>query len=330
MFRFKSNFISALLALLLLACQTPPALLLTGKVSSPLVEKVYFQKFDDRIFRVIDSADVVDSAFTFELNIELPEIYGVSVDTTKSPLMVFLEKGAVDIQLNPENYYRESMVSGSPLHDQYVAYQKMEDPDISEYIRAHPSSLVSAYALYRHYAYRLTADQIKENIALLDTSLWSTPYVKTLEKLVETLESVGIGQKAPEFSAPSINGEEISLSDRLGQSYLLVDFWASWCGPCRRQKPFHIEAFEKYGDKGFHIFSVSLDRTREAWVSTIELENLGWTHVSDLSHWDSRPATLYGVRAIPTNFLVDKDGVIVAHTLLGDDLLKKLEALYNE
>ena len=98
----------------------------------------------------------------------------------------------------------------------------------------------------------------------------------------------------------------------------------------RRQKPFHKAAFEKYGDKGFHIFSVSLDRTREAWISTIELENLGWTHVSDLAHWDSRPAALYGVRAIPTNYLVDKDGIIVAHTLLGDALLEKLEALYAE
>jgi peroxiredoxin len=326
----KTLFISALLAVLMLACQTPPDLLLTGKVHSPSVEKVYFQKFDDRIFRVIDSAAVKDSAFTFELNIELPEIYGISVDTTQSPLMVFLENGAVDIQLNPANYYRESTVTGSSLHDAYVAYQKMEDPDIREYIQEHPASLVSAYALYRHFAYRLSAKEIKENIALLDSGLWSTPYVKTLDRLVKTLESVAIGQKAPEFSAPSVNGEEMALSDRLGQSYLLIDFWASWCGPCLRQKPFHKAAFEKYGDKGFHIFSVSLDRTREAWISTIELENLGWTHVSDLAHWDSRPAALYGVRAIPTNFLVDKDGIIVAHTLLGDDLLKKLEALYAE
>lgn len=330
MLSFKNFLFSAFFASFILACQTQPDLVLTGKVSSPSVEKVYFQKFDDRIFRVIDSAVVKDSAFNFDLNIELPEIYGISVDTTKSPLMVFLEKGVVDIQLNPANYYRESIVSGSALHDEYVAYQKMEDPDISEYIQEHPASLVAAYALYRHYVYRLSAKEIKENIAMLDASLWSTPYVQTLENLVETLESVAIGQKAPDFSAPSVNGEEIALSDRLGQSYMLIDFWASWCGPCRRQKPFHKEAFEKYGDKGFHIFSVSLDRTHEAWVSTIELENLGWTHVSDLAHWDSRPAALYGVRAIPTNFLVDKDGVIVAHTLLGDDLLKKLETLYAE
>lgn len=330
MLQFKNIVLSALMVSVFLACQTPPNLVLTGKVHSPTVEKVYLQRFDDRIFRIIDSTGVADSAFTFKLNIELPEIYGVSVDTTKSPLMVFLEKGAVDIQLNPENYYRESSVSGSALHDQYVAYQKMEDPNISEYIQAHPASLVSAYALYRHYAYRLSAKEIKENIALLDSSLWSTPYVKTLEKLVETLESVAIGQKAPDFSAPAVNGEEIALSDRLGQGYMLIDFWASWCGPCRRQKPFHKAAFEKYSDRGFHIFSVSLDRTREAWISTIELENLGWTHVSDLAHWDSRPAALYGVRAIPTNFLVDKDGIIVAHTLLGDDLLEKLETLFGE
>ncbi|GAO28569.1 TlpA disulfide reductase family protein [Geofilum rubicundum] len=330
MIRFKHFFISAIATSILLGCQGQPDLLVTGKLNSSSAEKVYFQKFDDRLYRVIDSAKVENGSFTFELNVELPEIYGLSVDTTKSPLMVFLEKGAVDIQLNPENYYRESTVTGSALHDEYVAYQKLKDPDISAYIQARPASLVSAYALYRHYAYRLSADQIKENIALLDTTLWTTPYVKTLEKLVETLESVAIGQKAPDFSAPSVNGVEISLSDRLGEGYMLIDFWASWCGPCRRQKPFHKEAFEKYGNKGFHIFSVSLDRTREAWVSTIEMENLNWTHVSDLNHWKSEPAALYGVRAIPTNFLVDKDGIIVAHTLLGEDLLGKLESLYTE
>jgi peroxiredoxin len=330
MISIKRFSIFLMTASFLLACQGPPDLLVNGKVSSSSADMVYLQKFDDRLYRVIDSAEIKNGHFDFKLNIELPEIYGVSIDTTQLPFMVFLEKGVVDIQLQPQNNYRESTLTGSALHDEYVNYQELNDPDISAYIQEHPASLVSAYALYRHYAWRLSADEIKENIALLDATLQTTPYVKTLETLVETMEAVAIGQKAPDFQAPSVNGIEISLSDRLGQSYMLIDFWASWCGPCRREKPFHKKAFEKFGKNGFHIFSVSLDQKREAWVSTIEMENLNWTHVSDLKHWKSEPASLYGVRAIPTNFLVDKNGIIVAHTLLGTDLLEKLEALYSE
>ena len=316
--------------LLLASCEPAANIQIQGSLQNSEAAFVYLQRFDDRSFRTIDSAKVEMGAFDFEALLELPEIYGLTTDTTAAPLLLFLEEGEIRVELNPEEHYSKSVISGSTLHAAYEAYQQDRPEDIGNYIRENPNSLVALYALYRHYAYRLTADEIQSNMALLNPDLLRTPYASTLKKLVTTLESVQLGKMAPDFSAQSPDGRSISLSDQLNKSYILLDFWASWCGPCRRQKPFHKAAYERFHAEGFDIFSVSLDRDRAAWLSAIENDQLEWTHVSDLKHWNSAPAALYGVRAIPTNFLIDAEGRIVAHTLLGDDLLNKLEELYKQ
>lgn len=316
--------------LLLASCEPAANIQIQGSLQNSEAAFVYLQRFDDRSFRTIDSAKVENGRFGFEASLDLPEIYGLTTDTAKTSLLLFLEEGEIKVELNPEENYSNSVVSGSRLHAAYEAYLQNRPEDIGTYIRENPNSLVALYALYRHYAYRLSADEIQSNMALLNPDLLNTAYAATLKKLVATLESVQIGKMAPDFSAQSPDGHAISLSEKLNKSYILLDFWASWCGPCRRQKPFHKAAYERFHAEGFDIFSVSLDRDRAAWLSAIENDQLEWTHVSDLKHWNSAPAALYGVRAIPTNFLIDAEGRIVAHTLLGDDLLNKLEELYKQ
>lgn len=141
---------------------------------------------------------------------------------------------------------------------------------------------MSAYVLYRDFSYRLTPEEISQNLQLLDPALQNTPYVAVLKDLVNVLNSVSVGKQAPDFEANTPEGKTIKLSDHFGK-YLLLDFWASWCGPCRRENPNLVKAYQKYHEKGFDIFAVSLDKSKEAWLKGIKDDNLSWTHVSDLA-----------------------------------------------
>lgn len=145
------------------------------------------------------------------------------------------------------------------------------------------------------------------------------------------VEGTSIGNKAPELKYMSPEGKEIALSDYKGK-LVLIDFWASWCGPCRRENPTVVNAYNKYKDlkfkngKGFEIYSVSLDQNKDAWVKAIKADNLTWAaHVSDLKFWSSEGAQKYGVNSIPANWLIDKDGIIIAKNLRGAELERELE-----
>jgi peroxiredoxin len=135
-----------------------------------------------------------------------------------------------------------------------------------------------------------------------------------------------VGQTAPEFSLPDYKGKMVSLSSYRGQ-YVLVDFWASWCAPCRQENPNVVAAYAKYKNRNFTILGVSLDETdgKEAWTNAVMKDNLTWTQVSDLKGWGSEVVSLYGIQGIPFNVLVDPQGKIIAESLRGADLAATLE-----
>jgi len=142
---------------------------------------------------------------------------------------------------------------------------------------------------------------------------------------------IGIGNKAPEIIGTSPDGKTFKLSETNGK-LVLLDFWAAWCGPCRRENPNVVNAYNKYKDKkftngkGFTIFSVSLDRTADAWKKAIADDKLSWPyHISDLRYWNSKYAAIYGIRSIPSNFLIDSNGIILARNLRGPSLEAALE-----
>lgn len=143
-------------------------------------------------------------------------------------------------------------------------------------------------------------------------------------------EGTGVGDRCMEIVQDDPNGNEVRLSTVLPKNeYVLVDFWASWCGPCMREMPYLLAAKAKYGEKGFEIFGVSLDFRKEAWTETIDKYELDWIHVSDLEYWQNKAAVKFGVRSIPTNYLVDKNGVIVDKNLRGTALMDKLATLLD-
>lgn len=309
---------------------TPGRLSLSGELEGISEGKVYLYKFDNKMYRLIDSVEVVNGTFGFSTGTELPEIYGLSVGKRQSPYMIFLDDRPTVVRLDTAAYYRNTTVTGSVEQDLFNSYRRDGNVKIDAFIVAHPRSLVAVYALYRDFSYRLSPEEIRANLNLLDPSLLETPYAKVLQGLVETLETVAVGRRAPDFTSTDPSGQPVKLSDHLGKGYLLIDFWAAWCGPCRRENPNVVNTYHRYKDKGFSVFGISLDRNKAAWLAAIEKDGLAWTHVSDLRYWNSEAAGLYGVRAIPSNLLVDKDGVIVARNLRGEELRKTLAELYGE
>jgi peroxiredoxin len=158
---------------------------------------------------------------------------------------------------------------------------------------------------------------------------WPTySYTKELSSQVEKLKITAIGQLAPEIALTNPNGQVVKLSSLRGK-YVLIDFWAKWCGPCRRENPNVVKAYKRFKDKGFEVFGVSLDRNKEDWLKAIAEDGLTWTHVSDLKYFESQAAKDYNINAIPFSILLDKTGKIIAKNLRGAALEQKLEEVFN-
>lgn len=203
---------------------------------------------------------------------------------------------------------------------------------LKTYIDTANSPIVSVFAL--SYAQDLDVETVKSKLKAIAAKYPENSSVKQVKNLFDNMAqaqqqaprqgNVQVGQMAPDFTLPDVDGKPFSLSSLKGK-WVLVDFWASWCGPCRVENPHVVEAYNRFKDQNFTVLGVSLDQDKDAWLQAIQDDQLAWKQISDLKFWNSKAAALYGVQAIPYNVLVDPSGKVVATELRGAELIKTLE-----
>jgi peroxiredoxin len=254
----------------------------------------------------------------------LNNIYMQNVDSPQLPKVIESLDSLAQVYLNEINLYTKS------------------------YIDENLTSLVSLVALYQQVApnvYVLDPSRDLKYFVKVDSSMSSLypeyePVTALHEQVLEmvagtnqetvTSSASGEGTEAPEISLPTPEGDTIKLSSTRG-SFVLLDFWAAWCVPCRQENPNLVKAYNLYHKNGFQIYQVSLDKTKEAWIKGIQDDNLkNWIHVSDVKYWNSIVVPLYKIESIPNNFLLDKEGRIIASNLRGEQLQIKLAELFNK
>lgn len=212
----------------------------------------------------------------------------------------------------------------------FVLYNatRVKELDIHKnFIKEYPNSIVSSHTL-NVYKATFGKESTSELYNLISKELKESDNGKTIKKFIELYKNPQIGEKYVDFEQSNQFGNKVNLSDIKGK-YVLVEFWASWCAPCRGENPTLLKYYKKYKDQGFEIIGVSLDNDKDKWVSAIEKDSLLWENVSDLKGTENEAAYIYGVNGIPDNFLIDQNGIIVARELRGGNLKKKLEEIFE-
>ncbi len=199
------------------------------------------------------------------------------------------------------------------------------------FILSNPNSYLSILALYSVGGPSPDPAELDTLYNSLSTELKNMEAAKVFKTQLDVLRHTSVGVMAPDFTQNDVNGVPVKLSSFRGK-YVLLDFWASWCAPCREENPNVVKAYNKYKDKNFTILSVSLDKpdARNNWLAAIKNDGLSWTQVSDLKFWNNEAATLYSITSIPSNFLIDPNGKIVAKDLRGGDLENMLEQVLGK
>jgi len=197
---------------------------------------------------------------------------------------------------------------------------------VKAYVGQHPGSVGSAAIIYDRFIAYPNFSVARSLFSILDPQVQKTLIGQHITQAFALDEKTAAGQMAPAIAMADKDGKIVHLSDFKGK-YVLVDFWASWCGPCRKENPNVVAAYKKYHDKGFEVLGVSLDSNKESWLKAVAADGLTWTHVSDLKGWANAAAAEYGVKAVPASFLIGPDGKVVGRDLRGEALNKKLGEL---
>ena len=362
----KNVLFAILSAFIIISCgvNKEPGYTITGTITGIDTGYVYLEKTDVHPWVAIDSARIGNGKFIMKGRTDMPEMYALMVRDKQIYVPVFIENVPIDVTIYSDSTDK-SVIKGSAAQDLYNKYleqsagldRKLEDvynrwkaakeandeaamkvqDSISgalekevkrlviDFAKANGKSVVAPYLVIRN-SWQFELPDLQEASAAFDTALNRSTYVKAINERIEILKKVAIGQPAVQFSMNDSLGNPVALSSFAGK-VLLVDFWASWCKPCRAENPNVVKAYGMFHNKGFEILGVSFDMNRDKWIRAVKDDHLTWTQVSDLKGWGNEAGHQYGINSIPSNVLLDKDQVIIAKNLRGDELLKKLTEL---
>ncbi len=316
------------------------------------------------VFAKRDSAKIIDGHFEFSGEAEPVRVmvgfkYGKQYSFGGE---FFLDNGTITLECNKERL-EDLKASGTPSQDQFAQFteknrpnllqgnaaygaklraqskhdkKKMDSLDnvfviikrrttaiITEQVRTYPNSMVSAYLLKAHLAANPDVEILEPLYNVLSANVKQSIYGKDVLKALEAGKRTDIGSPAPYFELPDQARKKISLASYKGK-YTFIDFWASWCGPCRAENPNVLAAYNRFKNKNFEVLSISMDGNKKDWLKAVTEDKLPWIQVCDLKGSNSEVGKLYGIKAIPMNYLLDKEGRIIAKNLRGGQLENKL------
>jgi thiol-disulfide isomerase/thioredoxin len=304
-----------------------------------------------------DTSLLVNGRFQISYKMEEEEMVYLKSSGAEDLFRVFTGNGSIEVQLEPSNP-SQVRVKGSALHDLYtqamdsiarydreieqvvalyrsdsilrqqygidelvdeVYYRQLDY--IRQFIKMHSASPVSAYLANRFLMFDADYEEVRELAESFTAKIPGSRYTEMLNDRASLLSASAAGQPAPDISLPDALGDIRSIQELRGK-YVLVDFWASWCGPCRRANPELVKLYNETSRERFEIFGVSLDKDKDAWMNAIESDSLDWLHVSDLAGWESVVSETYGINSIPHAVLIDPAGLVRAHDLPLDSIRK--------
>lgn len=354
-------------ALMVFSCQmAKDEFSIKGSIEGVETGKVYLQKLVEGQPQSIDTADVVDGKFTFKGKIEMPDLRLLRLNEQDYFAQFFLDNASITIKAKKDSL-RNTKITGSPTQDVLQIYltemeklnkdmmalqtkyqnamstgntneaekakidgQAMQDNNLfytKNFVKEHKNSVVSAYITLAMLAGQVDGTELDSIVSKFTPEISASEYVIKLKEMVQEQKKTSVGVEAPDFTMNDTEDKPVKLSSLRGK-VVMIDFWASWCAPCRQENPNVVKLYNQYHAKGFEIIGVSLDKDKTNWIQAIKDDQLSWIHVSDLQYWQNAVARLYGVNAIPQTYLLDKDGKIIAKGLRSEQLAAKLNELF--
>lgn len=286
--------------------------------------------YGQRVVKLALFTEDVDVKFNFSDPTSL-QIEGSKDSKEMLKLEKLMEEYQVKVNQLNERYYEAMSKNDAPVIQQIqvdaMTLESQQVVSVKEMIESMGNSFASLAAI------GLLNPQndfpfIDALVTTLNDNYPGSPAILQMKQQLDELRALAVGQEAPDIVLPDPSGKSTKLSDLRGK-YVLIDFWAAWCKPCRQENPNVVRLYTQYNSKGFEVFGVSLDRSREDWIKAIADDRLNWTQVSDLLYFNSAAAELYQIQAIPATYLIDPDGKIIAKDLRGPSLEAKLAELFD-